>query len=833
MIIVDYPTYYDAQHGKRLDLSWQDITERFQRPKIQTIIAPLPDGISEEEAKEWKAAVDKIKKDCGYVFYGDTKGGRKRNVDIINHSALALDYDGLTDGEHWLESVRKKLSCNYMYYSTTKSTAEKLRIRLIIPLSRPVVGDEYQALGRAMIADLGFDGIDSTTLDDSRAMGYTALLSGQTYLYHAVTDKEALDVDKFLNNHYTDWKNVSEWPKFPGEDELVKKTKNRAKANKSGDEFVEPTDIKGYVGAFCRRYGISRTIKEFLPDVYTEAGQNRWTYKDGSSTGGLLVFDDRACISYHSTDPLADGKVHNAFGLLMTHLYNGNRKQAMALIKRNADVIAEYRHLVAVVEIPECASNWGDLAEYPANDWGIARRLNDMYHDKIGWATDAKTWLMYDGVRWSDCDKAILYNLFPRIAEVMSSISAHIKSADDVQAIANIVYMTQSSKSRDSILKALMPMVALVRGDMDNDDWGMNTTHGYLNLRGDSDYVTDNSPVQHCCKRAGAGFDTDFVQDDECINFLKGVLPDPNVRFWMQKFMGYCLTGSMREKLAVFLHAPANNGKTTFINLVKAAFGDYVETGDESLICTNRYGNNDGNSPTPGIASLAGARICLYDEITTGRKIDSAAFKRMTGSSPMKARKLRQDPFQFNPKFKMIIACNDIPAMQDANDPAMKIRIRVVPFTATFNAKNADKTIEEKITTESWRNTFLYWCFEGLQYYIADGLDNYGVGINVDDSNLPELMKTAFHDYVKDTDELGDFFETYFTITHNDNDFVSFEQIYSDYITHVSSQLSKKMVSVAVRRFMVANNIKEGRKYVKTYTSASQQRGYFGIKYME
>mgnify|MGYP006936042622 CR=1 FL=1 len=148
-----------------------------------------------------------LKKKSGYVFWGDTVDGKKGKNDIINHSAVCLDYDGVENGEAFLQHIENELKyVNFMYYSTTKISNDLLRLRVIIPLDTPAVGDEYQAIARQFIKILGSDGIDKTSFEDNRAMGYTVLLHGQKYVYKAVIDKATVEKDTFLEQEVPNWK---------------------------------------------------------------------------------------------------------------------------------------------------------------------------------------------------------------------------------------------------------------------------------------------------------------------------------------------------------------------------------------------------------------------------------------------------------------------------------------------------------------------------------------------------------------------------------------------------------------------------------------------------
>lgn len=849
MIIVDYKTYYDAQHGIRKDLPWNEAAAMFAVPKAYAPfgICPTTDEKS-DEYKSWKANVDKYKKDNGYVFWGDTKNGKKSKTDIIDHSAICLDYDGVKDGDRFLEHVEKVLEhTNYMYYSTTKSTEDLLRLRIVIPLEKPAIGDEYQALARQFIKLIGTEGIDKTSIEDNRAMGYTVLLQGQRYVYKAVTDKDCLDKDEFFKAESLDWQDASTWYYLPTECEEEKKLTKRASASKAMDEFVPPQDLKGWVGIFCRTYPISEAFAKFLPDVYVPAGANRYTYKHGSSTSGVITFGNRGFKSYHATDPARCAR--NAFEVVQYHLYGMDanaRKKMIELCKHDKEVIATKNHLKPEqMEIPEYAQNWLDFTEYPANDWGIAKRLLDVYKGSIGWATDAKWWMLYKNNKWSDVDISVLYGYFDEIVSIMRALSANVKNAEDVQVISNIINYCQTSRYRDSILKALKPMVMLEKGLMDDDVQGMNTTKGYLRFN-QNEYLVPNSPEQHCMRIAGGGWDKDFIPNEECLTFLKSMFPDDDLYHWVHKWFGYCLTGLTGEKKVVFFLGKRNNGKSSLITLAKDAMGDYQTIGDENMLLSTKYGGSDGDSPTPSIAKLQGIRLCLIDEMPAGRKLNGSAVKRMSHGAGLKGRDLHQSTINFTFHGKIVVACNDVPSMGDAWDTALKMRIRIVPFTRILSAKDIDDTIEDKVHTQSWKDTFLYWCFEGLQYYKEEGLDNY-TGDSLENSNLPAEMKLAMKDYFKESDDIGNFIETYCQVTGSDEDFVPLCILYDMFCEEQKTgySLSKKTFRQQVARYMEEHGCKDGRKYLKGVNSGagrvfgggsnqmSQQRGWFGIKFYD
>ena len=125
------------------------------------------------------------------------------------------------------------------------------------------------------------------------------------------SDAPFLDPDEVLNT-YADWRDASLWPTTQPVEERIRHT-----AGKQED----PTEKRGIIGAFCRAHTITDVLDTLLKDIYHPSMEdNRYTYVGGSTTGGLVIYDDKYAYSHHATDP-AGGKLCNAFDLVRWHLF--------------------------------------------------------------------------------------------------------------------------------------------------------------------------------------------------------------------------------------------------------------------------------------------------------------------------------------------------------------------------------------------------------------------------------------------------------------------------------------------------------------------------------
>lgn len=285
---------------KNKTFTWSQLLAKLKNPtRTQETIA--------EYMNLPKAEQDRIK-DVGGFIGGSLKGGRRKAESVQARQIITLDADFAPPG--LAEELYLYIDGAYAVYSTHKHTPEKPRLRILIPLDRPVTPDEYEAISRKLAEIVGIDYFDDTTYQASRMMYWGSVAADGQYVFD-YDDSDWVCADDILAQ-YQDWTDTSYWPESSRTVEQRKRT-----AKKQGD----PCEKKGLIGAFCRTYTIDEAIREFLPDVYTPcAAQGRYTYAEGSTAAGLVLYDDKFAYSNHATDP-AGGKLCNAFDLVRIHKF--------------------------------------------------------------------------------------------------------------------------------------------------------------------------------------------------------------------------------------------------------------------------------------------------------------------------------------------------------------------------------------------------------------------------------------------------------------------------------------------------------------------------------
>lgn len=295
----------ESKTWKNSIIEWDAFTERLKK-SVQT----------NETLKQYIASTKeeqtKIKDVGGYVG-GYLRKGR-RNKDSVGHRQLVtLDVDfGNLD---FFDDFELFFCCAAFIHSTHKHSSESPRYRLLIPLDREVSPDEYGAISRKIAGMIGIEMFDPTTFDTNRLMFWPSNPKDIPY-YWAQQEGDFLSADWILSQ-YIDWKDTSLWPTMQD-----KRVRDFLANNKQEDPYLK----KGVVGAFCRTYGIEEAIEKFIPTIYTSAGQDRYTYVGGSTSKGVVVYDNLFTFSHHATDP-AGSRLCNAFDLVRIHLYGNLDKQ--------------------------------------------------------------------------------------------------------------------------------------------------------------------------------------------------------------------------------------------------------------------------------------------------------------------------------------------------------------------------------------------------------------------------------------------------------------------------------------------------------------------------
>jgi len=422
------------------------------------------------------------------------------------------------------------------------------------------------------------------------------------------------------------------------------------------------------------------------------------------------------------------------------------------------------------------------LMNLPLTDAGNANRLHSLLGDDWKFVPQLSRWLHWNGQRWQEetngSIRVAAMEAFRNLAaDIRSLPSCHdMKEMQHRQKVADGLGRAESIGRIRGALSFLEGLALKQYGEFDTDPFLLNLQNGTLNLstgelrpHNKKDFITKicgasyeprsvaknysqaEKPASETVSSAGettakeSGMNIDILSENNSATSLweetvRAILPDPAVRRWMQKFMGYCLTGSTEEEKFVVAYGPGGCGKGTFFETVAAAMGDYKAVVPVDILLTSNV-YNGGNNPTPELAKLPGKRYVLSSESNKNRRMDEAKVKLLTGGDTLTARHLHADPFEFHPSFKLVLQTNYLPSISDAMDKGIRRRLVIVPFTAEIEKR--DPKLKQKLLQPENQQACLTWCVEGAKLWRQEGLEDF-----------PTEMQKAADSFYKESDLL-------------------------------------------------------------------------------
>ncbi len=393
-------------------------------------------------------------------------------------------------------------------------------------------------------------------------------------------------------------------------------------------------------------------------------------------------------------------------------------------------VQAESQRSTAVLAAPE-AENLTDL--------GNARRLVRHHARDLRYCHPWDKWLIWDGRRWTPDTTG---EVVRRAKQSVGALYREAAEVEDQKERQKLVAHALKSES-DSRLRAMIhlaesePGIPVLPEDLDSDPWLLNCENGTLDLR--TGELRPHSRDDLVTKIVAAEYD-ETASCPQWTAFLERIMGgNADLIVYLQRVVGYALTGDTREQCLFMLYGTGANGKSTFLETLRALFGDYGQQADFSTFLYNKDDRvrND-------IARLMGRRFVAAIEADAGRRLAEVLVKQLTGGDTIAARFLFKELFEFHPTFKIFLAANHRPSIR-GQDHAIWRRIRLIPFEVTIPAEERDRDLATKLRTEL--PGILAWAVRGCMEWQHRGLAEPG-----------EVLR-ATDEYRHDMDVLAGFLE--------------------------------------------------------------------------
>jgi len=363
-----------------------------------------------------------------------------------------------------------------------------------------------------------------------------------------------------------------------------------------------------------------------------------------------------------------------------------------------------------------------------------------------------------------------------RVQQQMEVLLGDLRDNEDTVAVKRIKTMLALLHKAESVLGSRAKMESMIRVARglpafvrDFDEWDANPW--LLNFRNGTYNLLTHELTMHCrenyiTKQCPYNYDPE-ARGYLWRAFVERVLPDPQIREFVQRWFGYCLTGSVATESFVILYGTGQNGKSVLLNAIAAVMGDYARSVDLNMFIVQQKDN-----PAYHLALLPGVRFAYAIEVQSSEEqLNAGLIKKVASRDPIQARPIYGKPIEFLPECKITLAMNHLPPVTDMTK-GMWRRIQMIPMTAMIPDAERDETLIDKLLMFE-PEVILNWLIEGLKRYQVLGLSQ------------PEAVKRATMDYQIESDPLYDLMRMYFDVKAGDPTYwVIAHEAYEVYLAH-------------------------------------------------
>ena len=704
---------------KNQSISWLAFKQRLEHPTV-----------TQETVSEYTKMTTAQKgevKDVGGFVAGHLKNGQRKKGNVVQRSMITLDAD-YPRKELW-DDFLIMYDCAALLYSTHSHKPEKPRYRLIIPLSRPVSPDEYVPIALKIADTLGLDNFDDTTFQPERLMYWPSHSRDAEYVFKT-NEADFLNPDEILNE-YPDWMDISYWPELPKAKKLLAR-----EVKKAG----EPTEKPGLIGAFCRQFSITEAIAEFLPEVYLPTEhEDRFTYAEGSTSGGLVVYDDKFAYSHHSTDPAGELLV-NAWDMVRIHQFIELDDEAKA-----GTPVSRLPSMTAMKElaggIPAIKAEMQEIA--------LGKTLEDFSEDIVdgGNSKTPKEYFEIDGngkvkvnhfllaqaiakeipLWFFDSETEELFRYYDRKRGIWRGSAKNFLKSYITKLVAGLT----STRNRNETLADLQDLSFKIVPFPEAPPDKIVLANGVFDLK-TSKFTEGFDPELYAISSHPIKYDSRA----ECPTFdgyLEAVVGKENMRT-IYEWMGYLFYGQYKLQNVLFLYGGGGTGKSTLISMMQELVGRQ----STSAVSLETLVNSEF-----AVASLVGKTANFDADAKPEYLADAGLFKKLSGEDETYANPKSKPGFSFRNKAKLTFSMNELPRMSDTSG-GMARRVIIIKMDNKLT-----KNIKEKFPLKTMKKE-LPGIFNKVTRYFKEALDRGGFTIS-------ESAQKERDEWLELNDPIGEF----------------------------------------------------------------------------
>ena len=374
---------------------------------------------------------------------------------------------------------------------------------------------------------------------------------------------------------------------------------------------------------------------------------------------------------------------------------------------------------------------------FPCTDLGNAERLAHHYSNQLKYCHPWSKWVVWDGVKWSEDATGKINQLAKKTVRKIYDEAKQMQDDDKRRAIAKHAISSESNGRIKSMVSLAQSELPVRPEKFDQNRFLLNCKNGTIDLstgklnpHDKNNFITKVAPVIYdpsaTCPQWEKFLNRIMDNNQDLIRFL-------------QRAIGYSLTGDVSEQCFFIFWGKGDNGKTTFIRAISNILRDYSQHTPIDTLVIKKKGaaSND-------VARLKGSRFVTAAESEKGDRLAENLIKQLTGDDTISARFLYQETFEFEAEHKLFLATNNKPIIA-GNDHAIWRRIRLIPFQVTITEEEKDRRLPEKLKAEY--SGILNWAIKGCLEW-----QNYGLG-------TPAEVTQATNEYRNEMDLLNNFIQ--------------------------------------------------------------------------
>ncbi len=451
----------------------------------------------------------------------------------------------------------------------------------------------------------------------------------------------------------------------------------------------------------------------------------------------------------------------------------------------------------------------GDETRHRYTEGGNANRLSDLHGRDLRFCGHMNTWFVWDGNKWAEDNTSLVYQmsrdvvhqLYAEAKQKLAGMQSGTGNAKNVAMVSKFAQTTDTARGLTNIVKlaSTLPEMSVAPDDLDRKPMMLNTVGTTIDFNKPQAMLKDPERDDLLTKVCGCAFDFDATCP-QWERFISEIFNgDTELMLFVQKAIGYSLTGRVNEKCFFFCYGDGSNGKSVFLNIIRAMFGDY---GQQASIRT--FLKKKGESEIrDDLVNLKGARFVSAVEPDESARFDMEVMKPLTGNDPIRCRTLHQRQIEYLPELKLWLAGNTRPLITETNSGAWD-RVRLIPFTVSFIGRE-DRGLEDKLRAEL--SGVLNWAIRGYRMYVEQGL------------KAPKCVDAATEEYKVECNSLLSFVAQKCVVNKLGQLKIRTKDLYTAYCEYCQTEgqypySSRRVKSSLASQGIVATHTRDGDYYI-------------------